>query len=70
VEDIVLGVLEDARIGGTVGGSGVGMDFWWIDWQQGGDKGGCTGGSQNPTIWTNKIRCTDAKRRGSNGRNM
>jgi alpha-glucosidase (family GH31 glycosyl hydrolase) len=70
VEDIVLGVIEDERIGGTVGGSGVGMDFWWIDWQQGGDKGGCAGGSQNPTIWTNKIRCTDAKRRGAKGRNM
>ena len=25
--------------------------------------GGCAGLKQNPTIWTNKIRCTDAKRR-------
>jgi len=27
------------------------MTFWWIDWQQGGEEGGCTGLAQNPTIW-------------------
>jgi hypothetical protein len=21
------------------------ISFWWIDWQQGGDKGGMTGGT-------------------------
>jgi hypothetical protein len=61
VEDEVLGSLEDGRIGGKAGEGG--MDFWWIDWQQGGNHGGCAGLKQNPTIWTNKIRCTDAKRR-------
>ncbi len=30
----------------------IGMDFWWIDWQQGGTGGGCTGLKQNPTIWS------------------
>jgi alpha-glucosidase (family GH31 glycosyl hydrolase) len=53
LEDVVLGALED-----------MGMDFWWIDWQQGEDKGGCAGGKQNPTIWTNKLRGTDHIRRG------
>jgi hypothetical protein len=28
-----------------------GMDFWWIDWQQGGQQAGLTGLKQNPTIW-------------------
>jgi hypothetical protein len=41
LEDIVLKAVEDQ-----------GMDFWWIDWQQGGTPGGCTGGKQNPTIWS------------------
>ncbi len=39
----------------------------WIDWQQGGNHGGCQGLKQNPTIWTNKLRCTDAKRRSVSG---
>merc|ERR1712091_367244 len=44
------------------------MDFWWIDWQQGEDKGN-TGQSgrpdrpMNPTIWTDKMRVTDPVRR-------
>ena len=66
VEDVVLGELESARIGGAAAGGG--MDFWWIDWQQGGDHGGCAGLKQNPTIWTNKIRCTDAARRAATTR--
>jgi len=46
-QDIVLKDLENQ-----------GVDFWWIDWQQGGQQGGCTGGKQNPTIWTDKTRAT------------
>ena len=58
VEDVVLGSLESARLGGSL--SDGGMDFWWIDWQQGGNHGGCAGLKQNPTIWTNKVHpcCT------------
>ena len=56
LEDITLASREDE-----------GMDFWWIDWQQGEDKGN-TGQDgprlkMNPTIWLNKMRVTDAKRR-------
>lgn len=47
-----------------------GMDFWWIDWQQGGAQGGLVGGKQNPTIWTDKIRVTDPKRQGKNQRGL
>jgi alpha-glucosidase (family GH31 glycosyl hydrolase) len=61
LEDVVLGGIESGRIGGKLAEGG--MDFWWIDWQQGGNHGGCAGLKQNPTIWTNKVRCTDAKRR-------
>ena len=32
------------------------MNFFWIDWQQGGKEGGCLGEKQNPTIWLNKLR--------------
>ncbi|CAB9499897.1 Neutral alpha-glucosidase C [Seminavis robusta] len=41
-----------------------GIDFWWIDWQQG-EKGpgGAAGGKQNPTIWTAHIKSTNANRR-------
>lgn len=59
LEDIVLQPVEN-----------MGMDFWWIDWQQGGTPGGCDGDKQNPTIWTDKIRSTDSKRRGSAKRNL
>ncbi len=48
LEDIVLNAVEAG-----------GMDFWWIDWQQGGKQGGCAGGKQNPTIWLSKLRGTD-----------
>eukprot|EP01125_Pyxidicula_operculata_P005865 TRINITY_DN2050_c0_g6_i2.p1 TRINITY_DN2050_c0_g6~~TRINITY_DN2050_c0_g6_i2.p1 ORF type:complete len:1034 (+),score=272.65 TRINITY_DN2050_c0_g6_i2:380-3481(+) len=54
LEDIVLADVERE-----------GMDFWWIDWQQGGKEGGCKGGKQNPTIWLNKLRGTDHIRRKS-----
>ena len=52
LEDIVLKAVEDD-----------GMDFWWIDWQQGENAAGTTGGKNNPTIWTDKMRVTDPKRR-------
>ena len=39
-----------------------GMDFWWIDWQQGENNHGVPGGKFNPTIWTDKMRCTNPKR--------
>ena len=54
VEDIVIGdLIYDKKV-----------DFMWIDWQQGGDAGGMTGGKQNPTIWLNHLRCTDRHRTG------
>ena len=59
LEDKVLAPLE-----------ADGLDYWWIDWQQGGKQGGCAGRKQNPTIWTNKIRATDHVRRGSNKRGL
>jgi alpha-glucosidase (family GH31 glycosyl hydrolase) len=58
LEDVVLKPLEDD-----------GIDFWWIDWQQGeSGPGGSTGGKMNPTMFTNKLRSTDHKRRGENVR--
>ena len=54
VEDIVLGDLLYKKY----------VDFMWIDWQQGGDAGGMTGGKQNPTFWLNHLRCTDRHRGG------
>ncbi len=59
LEDIVLKAVED-----------MGMDFWWIDWQQGGPIAGCTGWKQNPTIWTDHLRATDHQRRGENVRGI
>jgi alpha-glucosidase (family GH31 glycosyl hydrolase) len=50
-----------------------GVDFWWIDWQQGeGEKGegGAAGNKQNPTIWLEHIRSTNAQRRYQSNRNM
>ena len=61
VEDEVLQPLK---------ANGTGLDFWWIDWQQGGKKGGASGGRTNPTIWLNKVRSTDLKRKGSNERTL
>ena len=58
VEDIVLGSLLNENH----------VDFMWIDWQQGGDAGGMTGGKQNPTIWLNHLRCTDRHRVGDDTR--
>lgn len=54
LEDMVLRPLEDQS----------GIDFWWIDWQQGeSGPGGSEGGKHNPTIWTSHIRSTNANRR-------
>ncbi|GAB5364271.1 hypothetical protein AAMO2058_000955500 [Amorphochlora amoebiformis] len=56
LEDIVLQPIEKQ-----------GMDFWWIDWQQGETQGGTGQGSRNgtmnPTIWLDKMRVTDSIRR-------
>lgn len=60
VEDIVLGDLLYKK----------NVDFWWIDWQQGGSQGGMTGDKQNPTMWLNHLRCTDRHRVGDVGRAM
>jgi hypothetical protein len=60
VEDIVIGdLINDKKV-----------DFMWIDWQQGGDQGGMTGGKQNPTIWLNHLRCTDRHRVGDTNRGL
>jgi len=58
VEDIVLGDLLYNKS----------VDFWWIDWQQGGTAGGMSGYKQNPTIWLNHLRCTDRHRNGDDQR--
>eukprot|EP00823_Brevimastigomonas_motovehiculus_P005518 TRINITY_DN4082_c0_g1_i1.p1 TRINITY_DN4082_c0_g1~~TRINITY_DN4082_c0_g1_i1.p1 ORF type:complete len:921 (+),score=210.99 TRINITY_DN4082_c0_g1_i1:343-2763(+) len=57
LEDVVLLALEKS-----------GVDLFWIDWQQGGKKGGLAGDKQNPTIWTDRLRATDHLRRGVNKR--
>eukprot|EP00042_Codosiga_hollandica_P032126 m.200668 g.200668 ORF g.200668 m.200668 type:complete len:1028 (+) comp53818_c0_seq1:262-3345(+) len=59
LEDLVLKPVLDQ-----------GMDFWWIDWQQGGQQAGMTGLKQNPTIWTDHLRSTDHQRRGENVRGL
>jgi len=57
LEDTVLQPLEH-----------VGVDFWWLDWQQGEKgKGGAAGGKQNPTIWTAHVRSTNVNRRRVEG---
>ena len=55
LEDVILKDLEDN-----------GMNFWWIDWQQGESGHGVPGGKYNPTIWTDKMRCTNSKRQNLN----
>ncbi len=46
----------------------LGFDIPWIDWQQGGDKGGCTDGAHNPTMWLNRLRGTDNFRNNDTAR--
>lgn len=41
----------------------LGVNFWWIDWQQDPTEGGCKDDSLNPTMILNKLRSTDSKRR-------
>jgi hypothetical protein len=36
-------VVADASLCVAVG---IGVSFWWTDWQQGGQQGGCAGGKQ------------------------
>jgi alpha-glucosidase (family GH31 glycosyl hydrolase) len=57
LEDITVKAVED-----------LGMDFWWLDWQQGETQAntgqdGRPDGKMNPTIWTAKARVTDSLRR-------
>jgi len=60
LEDTILRPLEED-----------GVDFWWIDWQQGEkDAGGAAGNKQNPTIWLEHIRSTNAQRRSQSNRDM
>lgn len=59
LEDVVLQPLERD-----------GVDFWWIDWQQGESQGGAHGKKQNPTIWLAHLRSNNAHRRSQNVRNM
>lgn len=59
LEDVVLADVERQ-----------GVDFMWIDWQQGGFQGGCTGEKQNPTIWLQKQRATNPIRRGQSQRGI
>ena len=54
--------LEDVVLQAT------GFDFYWIDWQQGGTKGGCPGDALNPTFITDHVRGTDHARRAENER--
>lgn len=61
LEDVVL---DGVRLNGS------GMDFWWNDWQQGGARGGCTGGAHNPTIWLSRLRALQGVRTGSGQRDM
>ena len=48
----------------------LGVDFAWIDWQQGGTQGGCAGEANNPTILLNHLRSTDNLRAGNALRGM
>jgi alpha-glucosidase (family GH31 glycosyl hydrolase) len=54
--------LEDVTL------ANAGFDLYWIDWQQGGQNGGCPGDALNPTFITDHVRSTDKIRRGENGR--
>jgi alpha-glucosidase (family GH31 glycosyl hydrolase) len=61
--------LEDLAVGAR---EAEGMDFWWIDWQQGETQGrtgqdGRPDLKMNPTIWTAKARVTDHDRRCRSG---
>lgn len=53
-EDIVFKPLEQE----------IGIDMWWVDWQQGDERGigGLAGNRENPTIWFNKMRYTNRAR--------
>ena len=56
--------MENLRHGGK------GVDYFWIDWQQGGDRGGCSGKHMNPTIWLNRLRSTRSRRLGYTRRDL
>ena len=64
LEDVVMKPLKEDD----------GVDFFWIDWQQGQGEGGCLGDDlnprYNPTIQLNKLRITDEIRNGGEDRSM
>jgi hypothetical protein len=43
------------------GGEGTGVDFWWVDWQQG---GACEMRGLDPLLWLNHLHFADSARRG------
>lgn len=45
----------------SAGGEGGGVDFWWIDWQQG---GACEMEGLDPLLWLNHLHFADSARRG------
>jgi hypothetical protein len=53
--------LEDAAIKRL---ERQGVDFTWVDWQQGGTKGGCMGDAHNPRMGISHVRVTSRQRRG------
>ena len=59
-EDVVFKSLE----------ADIGIDMWWVDWQQGDNTGigGLGGGKMNPTLWLNKMRYTNNQRWGTKKR--
>ena len=60
IDDLVLRPLQQQ-----------GVDFWWIDWQQGeAGPGGALGGKMNPTIWTAHVRSTQPMRLREDRRTM
>ena len=69
-EDISFGVGFDNRtyaegaLGDAVEGAlqGAGVDFLWVDFQQGGTEGHTEGNQMNPTAILNKLRATRAAR--------
>lgn len=45
-----------------------GVDLTWVDWQQGGQKGGCAGDDHNPRLGISHLRVTSRERRSETAR--
>ena len=65
VEDVIVKPLNNPP-----NAPGVGFDFMWIDYQQGGHGGGAPGGKANPTFYLNHLRFNDNKRWNQDKRPM